>query len=35
MMVHDDEPKKRKKKVKEVDPYACKHGGKRSKSAVP
>lgn len=34
-MVHDDEPKKKKKKVKEADPYACKHGKKRSKSAVP
>lgn len=33
-MSGEEEPKKRKKKVKKVDPYACKHG-KRSKSAVP
>jgi hypothetical protein len=35
MMVSDEKPKKKKKKVKQVDPYACKHGKKRSKSAVP
>ena len=28
-MVSDDEPKKKKKKVKIVDPYACKHGKKK------
>lgn len=34
-MISDDEPKKqKKKKVKKVDIYACKHG-KRSKSLVP
>lgn len=30
----DDEQNKKKKKVKKVDIYACKHG-KRSKSLVP
>jgi hypothetical protein len=32
-MGSEEEPKKRKKKVKKVDPYACKHG-KRSKFVI-
>lgn len=34
-MISEDEPKKsKKKKVKKIDVYACKHG-KSSKSLVP
>ncbi|CAO1437352.1 unnamed protein product [Diamesa serratosioi] len=34
MMLQDEEVKK-KKKVKKVDPYACKHGKNRPKSTIP
>lgn len=34
-MAQEEEVKKKKKKVKRVDPYTCKHGKKRPKPAVP
>lgn len=33
-MIQEEDIKK-KKKAKKVDPYACKHGKKHPKSAVP
>lgn len=35
MMVSDEEPVKKKKKVKKVDPYACKHGKERYMYSIP
>ena len=35
MVTEDEMVKKKKKKVKKIDPYACKHGKSKYKFQVP